>query len=117
MNINQMAERAHTINESKGFNDGWKNEPDQILVRLALVHSEASEAVEAVRDGEMEVFLRADGKPDGFPIELADIVIRAVTLAKLTGVDIESAIEMKLKYNATRPHNHGRAVKVGQARS
>ena len=112
MNIKDIAERAHTTNEAKGFNDGWRNEPDQILVKLALVHTETSEAVEAVRDGDMALRVREDGKPEGYPSELADIIIRTVHLARLSNVDLVAAIEAKMQFNETRPFNHGRSVRV-----
>lgn len=110
--LSEVADRAHVTNQAKGFNDGWANKPDQILVKLALVVTEVAEGIECVRDGDMALHYREDGKPEGFPTELADIIIRTVHLARLTGVNLEEAIEAKLKYNEVRPYNHGRALKV-----
>jgi NTP pyrophosphatase (non-canonical NTP hydrolase) len=48
------------------------------------------------------------GKPEGFPVELADAVIRLFGLAYEAGIDLPAAIEEKLAYNATRPFKHGK---------
>lgn len=50
------------------------------------------------------------GKPVGFPIELADVIIRTLDLASGLGIDIEEAIRIKMDFNATRPRLHGRLV-------
>lgn len=39
------------------------------------------------------------GHPEGFGIELADVVMIAALIAELTGVDLEAAIERKLSAN------------------
>lgn len=46
-------------------------------------------------------------KPCGFPSELADIVIRVGDLAFRLGIDLEKAVEEKMKYNRTREFLHG----------
>lgn len=53
---------------------------------------------------------REDGKPEGVPAELADIVIRVFDMAKAYGIDLADAIEEKMAYNMTRPHKHGRTM-------
>jgi len=94
-----------------------------VPTKLALIHSEVSEALECYRNGEMLEMvdtgdakphrLDADGKcvsagkPVGLPSELADIVIRVMDLAEALGIDLEGAIERKHAYNVTRPHKHG----------
>jgi len=46
-------------------------------------------------------------KPEGIPIELADVVIRIFDLCGYYNIDLEHAIEEKMTYNKTRPHKHG----------
>ena len=48
-------------------------------------------------------------KPEGFPSEIADAIIRLLSMARETGIDIEAVIEEKIAYNATRPFKHGKA--------
>ena len=85
--------------------------------KLALVHSEVSEALEEVRKGPEHYAIRfeevvdKDGtprmKPEGVAIEMADAVIRIFHLAGMLGLDLEGAIEAKLAYNERRPFRHG----------
>ena len=91
--------------------------PNDVGAKLALIHSEVSEALEAVRDGELATYeIGPDGtrydapaghKPEGLPVELADIVIRVADLAGAMGVDLEDAVIRKMQYNAGRPMRHG----------
>lgn len=74
---------------------------------LALIHSEVSEALEAFREYEMVEETEGNGKPIGFPSELADIVIRVYDLAGALGINLDACIERKHAYNLTRPHKHG----------
>jgi hypothetical protein len=69
------------------------------LAKLALVHSEVSEAVEGVRKGLMDDKLPHRPMPE---VELADAIIRAFDLAGHEGWDLAGAILEKLEYNASR---------------
>lgn len=56
------------------------------------------------------VYLEEQGKPkkpEGFPSEIADAVIRLLHLVAETGIDLEAIIDEKLTYNASRGHKHG----------
>lgn len=77
-----------------------------VLAKIALCHTELSEAVEAVRDGKYVAYLK-DGKPEGMVIELADAVIRIMHLCDLLGLDLEEAIEQKMAANEKREYRHG----------
>lgn len=82
--------------------------PEVILMKLALVHSEVSEATEEVRDAQGSMIMRyVDEKPEGFVVELADVYIRIAHLCGMLGLDLEGAIEAKLAYNMNRPYRHG----------
>lgn len=78
---------------------GWHDAPIHDGVRIALIHSEVSEALEG---------LRKDINDDHLPnrkmveVELADAVIRILDFAGLKGYDIGGALVEKLKYNTTR---------------
>lgn len=83
-----------------------------VLGSLMLVVAELAEAAECIRDGDMEIHYAKDGKPEGFPVEVGDAIIR---LCNITGVEIPEdtmveAVVKKLEYNFTRPKNHGRQI-------
>ena len=76
--------------------------------QVANFHSELSEAWEEYRNGRPLTEVRVEnGKPEGFPIELADCVIRILDTCEAYGIDLEKALEMKHAYNLTRPVRHG----------
>jgi NTP pyrophosphatase (non-canonical NTP hydrolase) len=113
MNLNDMAKEAHNNSKKHGFWDGdydlAKMPIDVIGLKLALIHSEVSEALEDARKDRMKT---ADwglvGKPSGFPSELADIIIRVGDLAGALGIDLDREVKHKMEFNATRPRMHGK---------
>lgn len=76
-----------------------KGDVTLILSKLALVHSEVSEATEGVRKGLMDDHLSHRPMAE---VELADAIIRAFDLAGHEGWDLAGAIVDKLYYNAQR---------------
>lgn len=78
-----------------------------IVESLALITCEVAEAVECVRDRQLETTVREDGKLEGLPSELADVVIRAFDLAGNLGIDLGDVILRKHEYNKSRPYRHG----------
>lgn len=76
-----------------------KGDTTLVLSKLALVHSEVSEAVEGVRKGLMDDHLKERPMAE---VELADAIIRAFDLAGHEGWDLSGAIIEKLYYNSKR---------------
>ncbi|WP_127506156.1 hypothetical protein [Paenibacillus humicus] len=106
--INDLVNAAHANAVAKG----WWAEERSFGEVIALIHSEASEALEDFRVGKQptEVWYENGDKPCGIPSEMADIVIRVFDAAGRYGIDLETAIAEKMAYNATRPVRHGGKV-------
>lgn len=92
--------RAYDTAQAHGFTSATFGE------RIALIHSELSEALEAYRVG-LLASITGEGKPEGVSYELADAVIRTMDLAESEGIDLEGAILTKMAYNETRSWRHG----------
>lgn len=107
--LNDLRDRVHNLAIEKGWYEGTIiGDPEGVAVKLCLIHSEVSEAVESVRRNQIAADTWVPGgKPIGLPSELADIIIRTLDLCGALGIDIERAVETKHAYNCTRSHRHG----------
>ncbi len=86
----------HTSLESGWWGD---RNPMIVPVKLCLIHSEISEAMEGHRRDKMDDHL--PHRP-AIEVELADAIIRILDLAGGLSLDIEGAILEKLEYNTKR---------------
>ena len=98
-----LAFDIYQMNSANGF---WDGPQDSFGQKIALVHSELSEALEADRKS-----LKDDKLPDrdGREVELADAMIRIFDLAGRYNMDLGGALVAKIAYNASRPYKHGKA--------
>lgn len=111
--IREWQKAMYEIAKSKGFHENETILNLNVPEKLALIHAEVSEALEAYRDPDMReqgpIFTDlATGKPEGFTVELADAVIRILDLCGAMNLDLEGAMRMKAEYNKTRPYKHGK---------
>ena len=100
--INALISGVHQNAVSKGFWDKERNDGEA----MALIHSEVSEALEAMRHGNPE-----SEKIPGFSSveeELADIVIRVFDYAGGRELNLTEAIYAKCDFNAGRERLHGK---------
>ena len=113
--VEDWQKAMYLIAKSKGW---WTNQetgaPIDPMARLpetiALIHSEASEALEEFRGDRMEVWYsesKTGPKPEGFGVELADVVIRCMDTAESLGIDLHAMMRLKANYNRRRPYRHG----------
>jgi NTP pyrophosphatase (non-canonical NTP hydrolase) len=108
LTINNLVNQSHAIATEKGW---WIDSNRNIGELIALIHSEASEALEIYRikgrDGLKDNWLSENEKPEGFTIELADIIIRIADLCGEFGLNLEDALNTKMEFNKSRPYRHG----------
>lgn len=72
---------------------------------LAHLHEEVSEAFKAWRIyRDFDIHEGPDGRPQGVPIELADVLIGIFYNAELHGIDLEAALAAKGAFNRTRDY-------------
>ncbi len=93
LNLKQLTQMVLEQAKNKGF--GTKPEDVNVGEKIALIHSEVSEAYEAYRHKNI------DGK-DGFKEELGDVIQRILHLCGIFEIDIESEILKKIESNKNR---------------
>lgn len=126
--INHLRDLAYSAAVAAGWHDpkmidGVHREPSA-GERVALIHEEATELLQHVRDGEpadhywkgpahpdptipISEAERAQRKPEGAGFELADIVIRCLDYAGRYEIPLGELIAAKMRYNRERAHRHG----------
>lgn len=94
--LRRLSLACHAYAVKQGFWEASGN----IGEKLALIHSEVSEALEAHRDEDIA----------GVREELADVIIRVCDLAGYLEADLDAAVSEKMAYNEGRPRLHGRRL-------
>lgn len=106
--LNELGYHIHGTARQKGFYDNEKivvfgagvdvENPSLLPEKIALMHSELSEALEAWRDEDK----------DQVGVELADALIRILDTMYWIGFDIDAIVTAKMEKNRDRAYLHGR---------
>lgn len=99
---NNLQKRTYQIAKDHGWWEGEQNKAEKI----ALAHSELSEALEYLRHNNP----LSDHIPEfsGVEEELADLVIRVMDMSQAYGYRVAEAILAKTNFNEDRPYKHGK---------
>ena len=103
MILERLAKIMHDTAKEKGFWDGEYSH-DKIGNKLALVHSEVTEVLEAIRKNKGQVAIVE---------EMADVIIRLLDLYqamvehKEITISIEKVLKDKMEVNKKRERLHG----------
>ncbi len=100
---NKIAKKVYTNAVNHGF---WKETPND-GERIALIHAEVSEALEALRDGNPSSSKIIEFS--SLEEELADVIIRIMDYSFGKDLDIAGAIIAKIEYNQNREYMHGKS--------
>ena len=108
--INELQKRAY----QHALHRGWLYPSDTIeaIMQGALlrIYLEVGEAADAYREGHPPIYIGHRSKPEGWAIELADVVSRAMELLGHAGIDIEDVMVQKQDYNIHQRRYSGRAM-------
>lgn len=86
------------------------DDPNATMARLMLVTREVSEAAELVRKPDFDAkhfYYDVNGKPEGYGVELADVVLRVMDECWAQGIDLGEMMRIKHEYNEKRGFRHG----------
>jgi NTP pyrophosphatase (non-canonical NTP hydrolase) len=102
--IKQWQKEIHALAKRKGFYDGidFLDAGQHLPKWICLMHSELSEALEALRNN------ISWNAPHGIGEEFADCAIRIMDTCEFLGIDLEEQIMKKHRKNLKREHKHGK---------
>jgi hypothetical protein len=107
--LDTLARLCYAASAEKGF---WEDAPHGDALgpylgnKIALMHSELSEALEGLRKPGPDQHLPHLSQEE---VEMADALIRIFDYCGARGIHIGAAVKEKIEYNATRPRKHGKA--------
>ena len=119
--LNELRDKVHENAIAHGFyDDANVNIPEKLM----LIVSELGEAMEAYRKehyADWEGYKNLLNKnieyesgaferliKDSYEDEISDTIIRLLDLCGYMNIDIDRHVELKMKYNESRPYKHGK---------
>jgi NTP pyrophosphatase (non-canonical NTP hydrolase) len=109
MDLKELQKLVFKEYVSNGYYEEWtdkfvddNNQRKLDIAELGLITTEVSEAIEEIRNKDIDMKHLA--------IELADIIIRTLNFASRKGQDMEQSIQYKHEKNLKRKKLHGRKV-------
>lgn len=111
--LQHLIDRCNITAHDKGwYEDGVSRNIGEVLM---LFVTEIAEAMEEFRvlgpDKLTEIYYSTDAqgnqKPEGYVVEIADLLIRAFNHCGEFHLPIHEALALKMDYNDTRPVRHG----------
>jgi NTP pyrophosphatase (non-canonical NTP hydrolase) len=104
VHIGQLQNEVEKLLKEKGFDCTT----DSFWEKVALNHTEISELADLIK----KEGINADKAKIGG--EIADIIIRAMNFGIMFNIDVESAIEFKMKANFNRPYKYNTHLEGGK---
>lgn len=102
--ITRLSAEAYNNSREKGFYTDMGDNPAE---KIALMHSELSEILEAIRKVEPQQSAKCPELTEEEE-EIADVFIRLFDYCGWRNIRAGFAITEKMKYNASRPYKHGK---------
>lgn len=104
LKLDDLVEACHEVAVQKGFWSEGRNKGEMI----ALMHSELSEMLEAIRHGEGTLMSEHLPGCTAEEEEAADLFIRLADYCAGHFINLSRLVQAKMAYNLNRPQKHGK---------
>jgi NTP pyrophosphatase (non-canonical NTP hydrolase) len=106
--LSNFCQEAYDNSKAHGFWEGPEN--DNVPTKIALMHSELSELLEAYRKSNPPCDKKTSEPLTSMEEEVADLFIRLADFCGRYAIDLGKVVFIKHEYNIGRPYKHGSKV-------